>query len=178
MNYQRFVEHGCDEKTLPDNVQQHIAGCDACHTFMERDTAIRQLMALKRYERPDPEVASRIVYAVRQQIAEESMAAASPKGLWESFLGFSVPTLRYALASVLMAFLAIHTVLSPSMSVMQTQLPSETQIRTASSRPTIQFTNLRAERSSGPQVVRLASNPTPSRIQYGTLPSTLVGYEF
>ncbi len=167
------------DRSMSDDLRGHLDSCPHCRAFREKDQAVRQLLALKNYEGPDKDFAARNMYAIRQAIAKASQKEAEATGIWGTLIGFSVPTTRYALASVLMVFLAIHTFLAPTMPVMQTQLPKASMPRMVANQPTIAFPHLNTSVALPPSVVRMASsNLSPRNIQYGTIPSHVVGFEY
>jgi hypothetical protein len=143
-------------------------------TFVERNKAIRRLIALKRYEQPDPEMHARILCSIRTRIAEESTTAEAPA--WGDVARSGLPAFRYGLALVVLGLLSVHTMMTPTLPLMQSQLPEPLTTRRvlAERRAAASATNPSAS------AVRLfaSSNTGPSRLQYGTMPSTLVDFGF
>ena len=81
----------------PETARTHLADCAECRTFAGQDAAVRWLLGLKRYEKPDPFFETRLLAGVREQIA-----GTAPSRNW---LGerFGAALFRYAAAAAIVA---------------------------------------------------------------------------
>lgn len=169
---------------FPAAVREHLAACPGCRVFRERTAAVRRLLALKRYEQPTAGFDERCRYAVRQALAEELERERMPAPAGAFGLGraadAALPALRYALAAVLMAMVAMHLFLAPSLPPMHSLLPNDAPaVRLACDEP-LPVTNLAMEvvrRPAVPEIV-LASNRGPAGVRYGPGGSRLVSFDY
>lgn len=58
-------------RNLPAECTAHMAGCESCRKAGEGAAVVAKLLALKKYEQPDPMFAIRNAAAIRKRISEE-----------------------------------------------------------------------------------------------------------
>jgi hypothetical protein len=168
-----------ENRELTPELQSHVHGCPECRKHIEQMDFVRQMIALKRYEKPAPGVEARCMAGIRRRIEQpdEGLAAAW-SGLWEVLTGPPLPMFRYATAAAFAVLLLIH-VLSlsqlPAVSPLASVVPAPPVVQARVAPPTVNF--LRPAMEARPLLVLdMASNQGPAHIDYGPVPSTLVSY--
>ena len=171
-----------DGKALSAAVAEHLQGCPACRDFLAGMSQVRALVALKRYETPDAGFEARSAEKIRLGL----LALPQPGRLnsWLGGLWVSIPVFRTAAAAALVLLVAFHV-----HSVRVSSLPSrmaggpEPLNPAAGNRIAPALDNLIAQ----PEPIFLAPHPvmsqshsnfSPGQIQYGPLPSRMVGFEY
>ncbi len=90
--------------TAPEQVRAHLEACDGCRRFAGRDAAVRRLVALKRFEQPDPLFDVRLVARVRSEIGGTRPERGWLSG-WTAWL--PSPFVRYSVAAAALVALSI-----------------------------------------------------------------------
>ncbi len=92
-------------RNLPAACAEHVTGCDGCRKVFERTLVVSRLLALKKYEHPDPLFEIRNAAAIRRKISEEPSFAETMRDF------FGAQSWRVAIAgamAVCLAAVAIH----------------------------------------------------------------------
>ena len=159
-------------------VQAHLRGCFMCRARWDDQEAVRQLMALKRYEQPAPNREARTLAAIHTRVAAQWAAA----GWWQNALTrwyderFQPVRLTLAAAAVLLLLGGGYYLVQP--------LGSSGPARPA---PALALEDQRPRPrpdSPAPAVTGLppmliaASNREPARMDYGPGPSMPVKYDY
>jgi hypothetical protein len=91
-----------DLGTLPPAAARHMEICPTCAVLHRRTVQVRELVALKRYETPDPTACDRAVNRFRHRDA----AVPAPTGRAWSLLG--LPTAASGVAAACLALLGVQ----------------------------------------------------------------------
>ncbi|MBU0678762.1 MAG: hypothetical protein KJ626_11670 [Verrucomicrobia bacterium] len=160
---------------LPAAIREHFEKHPDDLKAYERLQAVRQLLALKRYEQPEEKLEERSRRDVRRAIlagkhSEDDVPSLLPLNL--------VPILRYGLATAFVGLLAFHVVSVFQPGTQPSAFSAPAAGLTAELSPGSAMTNLAAAEYRDPAepLVRVPSNRRPGGIQYGTMPSDLVDY--
>lgn len=131
---------------------------DSDPAFREEFEALRrtrQLISLKRYEAPDPYVATRVSARVREALAAQPAPAAEVAWL---------PRLTYGVAALAVGVVGLYFAAPARIQVGSQEIPD----------PVYGVARQEAAPLSDPA----PSNAAPRGVQYGPAPSSLVEYEF
>jgi hypothetical protein len=172
---QRYAVENAGQDLAPEYLD-HLVSCEPCRKTYERALTVVKLVALKRYEQPDPSAEARCILAVRQRID-------AGEGRWLGWLDFLdgpwVSAVRYgavAALGVLMvgAFLSVGKVpalKAPALVLDDRATSTEGIVRTPTGTDTLH--------SASPVFFAgTASNREPGKVQYGPASSRLVGFEY
>jgi len=134
----------------------------------DREKLLRSLLGLKRHEKPDPMVFTRVAARVREQVA-----AHQPETGWQRLLsilaGEEYPAVRYGIAALFVAALALQLLALP-------RLPTIPGEQAEGSGPELAV-NVAPPAGDPVPILQLASNQGPVEVQYGPAPSRLVTVE-
>lgn len=174
-----ILESDVDE--LSPEVLQQIAADPEAQRLLERTRAVRDLVALKRYEQRHP---SRELVS-RQNILRELRQQDAARPSWAERMGAffdipAVPALRFGVASLFVALLAIQLFTLPEGPALRSaNLEPEPVVEARAQQPLLlASTNISGDRlwrsifSAG-----LASTQGAAQVQYGPGPSRVVSFE-
>lgn len=106
---------------FPDDLRARVDQCPACSAFERRSRAIHGLVALKRYEKPDPAFEERCVSYVRRQILTGMYATdTEDAGAWQSVWESAFPAFRFGMAALFVALLGLHMLMVGSLPTLDT----------------------------------------------------------
>jgi hypothetical protein len=108
---------------LPPEAARHVEGCPQCARLLDRTVHIRGLVALKRYETPDPLACERALNRFRHR--EILVPAPGVRAL--TLLGF--PTAVTGIAAAFLALLGINLHLSGELPTLNSAI-TRTEVRT------------------------------------------------
>jgi len=172
-----LVEHEDGER--PDSIREHLFTCDACRQAAERADTFKKLMALKRYEVPDPGFPSRSLDRIcRRNENLEAEKETETVTLWELLLG-PRPAFRLALAAILLILWGMTFALIPRRPEIKPQLVGpKTRLSFGA-----QLLATRSNATLSPNAPQLVNHPSPTNsgpihIDYGTKESVPVKYEY
>ena len=166
-----------EDTVLPADVAVHLNQCSGCQQHSRQMEAVRRLMSLKKYERPDPRFEERSALAIRRRLEDlnrkpESRLAA----FWEFLTDYPRPAFRYALAAVVAALVVINFVSMPRLAPVR---PSEPIARaTPPPAPTTATIPFEVYRQPALAAFQGPSNRGPARVEYGPRESVPVNYEY
>lgn len=163
---------------LPEAVAAHLAECAECRRFYERLRELTNLIGLKRYERPQPEAVQRACAAIHQQLVEEACRETEGERVREAPVWIGL-ALRYALATTVLALLAVH-VLTPRVSPVLSDLPPPQELPRMARAPEPHWVRplvlTGAPLPPDEPWFHSASNVGPPNIQYGPARSVLTRF--
>lgn len=166
------VQRYCIEQAgspLEARYEEHLASCADCRRVYERTLAVCRLVALKRYEQPDPQFEMRTQAAIRRRIAEDA-ASSWAERIWGVLEGGPVPAFRYALAAAVIAMVGVNVMLTQQLpSLNAGAAPEAAAPRPAAEPIELASTNGSVEPYAKPVFVfEYPSNRQPSgSLQYG-----------
>ncbi|MGD9873193.1 MAG: hypothetical protein AB7T27_02875 [Kiritimatiellia bacterium] len=155
MKCSTFRKESLGTGELTEACLAHVQQCSDCRDLYEQGRALRELLALKRYEKIPGDSLDQTRRAFRVAVAEP---AETP--------GYSVAQLlRYALAGAFVMLLVMNFSVGPELPAIQ---PPAQEARSVAAAPAMAF--------PGPYLAH--SNAEPAGIQYGPLPSRLVNFNY
>lgn len=165
---------------LPPDLVRHIEGCPDCRRHAEQVKALRQLLALKNYERPSPRFEERLIAGVRRRIEHpDEDRALAPGMAWSwprAARDWPIPAFRYALAAVFALLVGVHLLSIPTLAPLAPVV--------AENRPAVPVAPTFRSVLPPPGLppvripIAVASTGGAGRIEYGPGASSLVNFDY
>jgi hypothetical protein len=166
-----------EDTAFPFEVAEHIDRCSDCRRHSQQIETVRQLMTLKKYERPEPGFEERSTLAIRLRIEDLNRQSESRLGsFWKFLTDYPRLSLRYVLATTVAALLVINFMSMPQLASMR---PAEPVARlTPPPAPVSAVIPFDVYRQPSLTELQNPSNHGPTRIEYGPLESVPVNFEY
>ena len=166
-----------EDAGLPADVALHMDQCPDCRQYRQQMDAVRRLISLKNYERPDARFEERSALAIRRRIEDLNRRPESwLVGLWEFLTDYPRPAYRYALAAVVAVLVAMNFMSMPQLTPLR---PATSVARVAPiPTPTAETAPLEIYRQPALAVFQNSSNRGPARVEYGPRESIPVNFEY
>lgn len=153
-----------EQGELPPDLAAHLETCPACSEYRRQTQSLRNLLALKQFEKPNPLFAQHLPGRVIRRIEEENLQPAGGGLLFWA----AAPGVKLALAAAALLVICLGVYLAwPGGGTIAPGQPGAT-IANASTNATV---------DTEPQLAG-PTNALPQQIQYGPGNSRLVDYEY
>jgi len=162
-----------EDRELPPELRGHVADCPDCRREQAQQRGMRQLMALRRFERPDVHFETRNLARVREAVAATALEESSWLGRVGGWISTPLPSFQYALGVVMVGLAAAYLVVMPPLN------ESSTDTDLAVLATTTPPTNSVIEYHMAAQTLPPAEPGRGSlHIEYGPGPSVPVNYQY
>ncbi len=162
---------------FPSDIREQIDASPEYKALYERTRTIRCLLALKRYERPEPGFDARVRGDIMRRIRRQDAPVSTWAGGWDVLTAPAVPAVRYAVGAVLIVLFAVHFVGEPE--VPASRASWSLPVRTV--QPFVAPGRLASTNLPRYDIRRLVTVPlppqqpaSPAQIQYGPVESVPV----
>jgi len=166
-----------EDTARPAGVAEHVDRCSACRRHSLQMETLRQLMSIKKFERPDPGFEERSVLNIRRRIEDLNRQPESRlSSFWELLTDYPQPSLRYALATAVFVLIVIHFISMPQLTPIR---PAEPVTRlTPPSVPASVVIPFDGYRQPALAELQSPSNRRPAFIEYGPRESMPANFEY
>ena len=175
----RMILEGDD--TLPDHVLAQMEKSPELKALYERTRAVRNLVGLKRYERPPQGFENRVRQDIMRRIRVGQETESSPlQWAWAMLTGPAAPVLRYGVAAALLAAVGVMIFMQPA--ALEQQATEPAPVLVEDQPPVVVPLRLAEPKPVVQPDIKVVTLPVPTnryeresdRIQYGTMPSVPV----
>lgn len=166
-----------EDVVLPAFVSDHLKQCPDCRLFQERNARVRQLLAIKQYERPSPGVEERIAADVVRAVraAPPSESAESPWSAFAWLLRSPAPAMSFAVAALMIALVTMQIMNMPELQPAEQPAAGVANVGT---QPSATTPTPMLAREEAPPVLQVVSNRGAGRVEYGPGPSVPVSFDY
>jgi hypothetical protein len=179
-HFKNSLIQGEDGDLGPD-LQQHLHQCASCEKYFKQLRSVRDLISLKKYERPAAGFEQRSLLAIHRRLQEADRGAEEiPSRIWGWLTGGPAPAFRYAVATAFVVLITLHVLTVPQLPLIQPIAFDVEQAPASGSQKIIAQPRIIPPAISAESMAayQLASNRGPRRIEYGPFPATMVNFEY
>lgn len=110
---------------LSPDISQHLATCEACRVFHERNSYLADMLSLRNRATPPPGSEDRTISAVRQALARQWTRETSDgrASVWDILFVEPFRVVRYATAAVLLLLVSTYLLKMPTLQSAEVSAP-------------------------------------------------------